>query len=99
MRKLGNAHECPSCKGSGKLKICSSMGLNEPVITTEINCISCEGQGRISQEQFEYLKWEAEQWCQCDDNDDDVYYDDGEHPDCFKHHWRHRECGKIIQIG
>jgi hypothetical protein len=105
---MNKTHECPSCKGSGKLEIRGEIRgqLDAPVTITEINCISCEGLGRISQEQLEYLEWEANQWCKCEVHvydmylqGDVVFFDDGEHLDCYKHHWRHEECGKIVQIG
>jgi hypothetical protein len=40
-------------------------------------------------------------WCQDDSHDDtDVtFHDDGEHEQCYKHHYRCRECKKITQIG
>jgi hypothetical protein len=39
-------------------------------------------------------------WCECDNPDFDnmKYYHDGEHEECYKHHWR-CSCGKIYQIG
>lgn len=38
-------------------------------------------------------------WCQCDGIKDPKYWDDGEHPDLYKHHWRCGDCEKIVQIG
>jgi hypothetical protein len=39
-------------------------------------------------------------WCQCDEKDFDnsTFFDDGEHDELFKHHWR-CSCNKILQIG
>lgn len=39
-------------------------------------------------------------WCSCDEPsyDNMKYYGDGEHEECYKHHWR-CQCGKIYQIG
>lgn len=39
-------------------------------------------------------------WCSCDEPDfeNSTFFDDGEHEELYKHHWR-CSCGKITQIG
>lgn len=39
-------------------------------------------------------------WCSCKtpSYDNMKFYDDGEHPELYKHHYR-CQCGKIYQIG
>ena len=40
-------------------------------------------------------------WCSCEHQnrfDNAKYFDDGEHEEVYKHHWR-CQCGKILQIG
>jgi len=48
----------------------------------------------------EEMEKEKELWCSCPEQDGSIdYYQDGEHPELDKHHYRHRKCGKIVQIG
>ena len=86
-------HECPSCKGTGKTTLRSNTDI------VELTCFTCEGIGTVSQAELDYLEWEKNQWCNCDESEDVIFYDDNEHPECAKHHWRHKDCGKIVQIG
>jgi hypothetical protein len=40
-------------------------------------------------------------WCLDDSHDktDVIFYNDGDHHVCYKHHYRCKKCRKIVQIG
>lgn len=96
---------CPSCKGKGTITVTAKMLTEgkwvdqEPVIMT---CMRCEGKKVVNKKEQEALnKLQEEFWCKCGGNAlrDSRYYDDGEHPELSKHHYRCRTCGKVTQIG
>ena len=100
--------DCSTCKGSGKTTIkVIHHGQNELNENCELNCIDCDGKGKVTAEQneiLEYRKWWYKHcWCKCDPpSDHATYHDDGEGVDesCpSKHHYHCDECGKITQVG
>jgi RecJ-like exonuclease len=67
----------------------------------ELTCITCDGHGKVTAPKMRAFYAMKAAWCRCDEVGDNVrYYDDGQHPDCTKHHWRHEPgCGLIVQVG
>ena len=94
-------NECPVCKGSGKMTITlSEWGSDKPDEISEISCVHCGGSGNMSDEDLELHNEEVAMWCECGNENDRVdYYEDGEHPDLHKHHYRCRKCKGVVQIG
>jgi len=95
--------DCLVCKGSGKITI----GMNTltdkgwvPESDSEINCVHCDGKGIMTQEQKEIHDYEKNMWCTCGNKSEDYkFYDDGEHEEISKHHYRCADCEKVLQIG
>jgi len=96
---------CPTCKGEGTravvAKILDEKGWYDapPVV---MSCSLCEGKKVVSKKWLE-AREEAYKdfWCACkgDALRDSIYYADGEHLGCSKHHYRCRTCGKVTQVG
>lgn len=112
VQKMPAEHEkttkCTACDGTGKITVISSdvvfdENLEKWVKVTEtpttINCVSCHGKGFLTS--TEKLKAEAfkSMWCKCKEDYGTTFYDDNEHPDLKKHHYRCNKCNKIKQIG
>ena len=90
-------HTCPGCE-NGKINVtvhnCGSI--------TQIkwDCTWCHGTGQLDNERMQAYNDFKNVWCKCEGDDLDIqYYEDGEHPQLSKHHYRHRACGKVVQIG
>ena len=95
--------ECPTCKGKGTVTV-EAVTIDERGTTKEppleIKCLTCRGEGRITKKRSAQLKRAAALWCSCGNPSGDVYFhDDGECPDCRKHHYHCSDCGKIVQVG
>ena len=90
-------HTCPGCKG-GKINVTvHSMG---QMTSVELDCIWCNGAGKVTDSRLQAYYDHKNMWCECKGDDLDIqYYADGEHPSLSKHHYRHRKCGKVVQIG
>ena len=68
--------------------------------TTELDCVVCDGTGEIDEETAEMAEFEKNMWCECGNPSEGVdFYDDGEHPEISKHHYRCQDCGGVVQIG
>lgn len=89
---------CPTCKGKGKqaIRVSEHGGKWRDM---EIGCTTCDGQGEITQEQYEQLKRAQEAWCRCEKPSGETYHEDGERAICRKHHYTCNDCGKITQVG
>jgi hypothetical protein len=91
---------CTVCKGTGKNKTTVTdvgVGTTEQF---EMDCIWCDGTGQMTQEQFEDHRFYTNMWCRCGNPSKDfTFYDDGEHQDIHKHHYRCFDCSKVLQIG
>ena len=72
---------------------------NAKMESTTISCVHCEGTGTLTPEQKDVLDYEENMWCKCKEHHGVNYYEDGEHPDIHKHHYRCRSCKKVTQIG
>ena len=85
---------CTACEGKKKIKVKFHEG--SKVSYFEMECVTCNGTGKISEEQ---KKAEEEFWCKCSDGENVTYYPDGTHPKCSKHCWACNICGGIVQVG
>jgi len=85
---------CPSCKGTGKMKIIVYEGgkKNE----CKIGCIDCNKTGEVDEAAWKARKKaEKEFWCSCGNPSGDAhYYEHG-----GSHGWNCADCGKVIQVG
>jgi len=89
---------CPRCKGSGKMDLNVSEGGTMKAV--KITCVTCDGAGEIDQFKYKLYRQEIEMWCRCGNPSGDVdFYDDGEHPDVQTHHYRCKDCGRVVQVG
>jgi RecJ-like exonuclease len=99
--------DCPRCKGSGKITLhvtTIAVGAKPAEETSRIPCRDCHGSGKVTPEEAErirsFIEAYKEIWCRCGNPSGQVdFYDDGEHPEISKHHYRCRDCGKVTQIG
>ena len=93
--------QCTICEGSGKQTVTiSTFGEPENDTSFESNCIGCDGEGEVTEEQAALIEFEKNMWCKCGNPSEDVdFYDDGEHPEITKHHYRCKDCKKVVQIG
>jgi len=95
---------CPTCEGKKTLDIKAQViGKLEPEPMVTIDCVTCNGTGKITEQAKQELDaWDA-MWCKCDDPNDAehvVYHSDRTCGDCYKHHYHHTPgCGKIVQVG
>ena len=93
---------CPTCKGKRTVTVTAhnfekgKFVAQKPV---EMKCVVCNGIGGVTDAQLKALKEYESMWCTCKVQEPVQFYDDGEHPDLRKHHYRHRTCGKVVQIG
>ena len=93
--------DCPFCiDGKTDLKIVT----NGNETTQKIDCIYCKGTKKLSQIALNKinaeLEWLDKHTCKCKTNSAGVYYvADNVDENCSKHHWKCKECNKIVQIG
>lgn len=92
--------KCPQCE-NGKMNLTVEVwGQPEKTEHTQITCIHCKGTGEVSEEENEAIEFEKNMWCECGNKNDVAdYYEDGEHPELHKHHYRCRNCQGVVQIG
>lgn len=102
----GDMVSCSGCEGKKTIEVQTTIfGSDEPASVTTMRCVVCDGEGEINIEDRLAIIAHENDWCKCKLSDDEWlgaqtdYYEDGEHPDCYKHHYRHRACGGITQIG
>lgn len=89
---------CPRC--NSKKTITITVHQNGGTSTETLPCITCEGHGDVTDGQYANYKAEQEVWCRCGNPSGETqFYDDGEHPEIAKHHWRCGDCSKVVQIG
>ena len=95
-------HTCPKCT-RGKMEITMQSIPPNPKIDGKslITCIHCEGSGKLDDEQLAEIKSEDDMWCTCSEIKDHHwdFYEDGDNGEIYKHHYRHKLCGKVLQIG
>lgn len=93
-------HICPRCKGVGTLDInVCGVGVGVAKIVN-IKCVTCNGLKYVNSRQLAIYNYEQNMWCMCGNPSEGVdFYDDGVHPEIYKHHYRCSDCGKVTQIG
>jgi len=82
-----------TCNGTGIINI-TFNGIKE-----ELDCFSCETTGEVSVEIREAQEFERNMWCKCGYTGNEVRWEDGEHPELHKHHYRCKRCNGVTQIG
>ena len=101
MKTQEATHACTTCKGTKEQEI--TVNTHEDgkwkKHVSKIKCCTCDGTGQLTQKQIDFIEWEKKQWCKCKGETGTRFYDDGEHPECDKHHYRCTTCGLIKQIG
>lgn len=53
----------------------------------------------MNKKQFEARQQEDDIWCECEDETESYFVDNGQDKEIGKHHWRCEECDKVTQIG
>jgi len=90
--------QCTACKGTKTIELTIYEAGTKSVM--RITCVTCNGLGTISAAAAKEME---EFWCRCPnlnyETDDVRYFEDGEHPQCEKHHYRHMTCGRVVQVG
>jgi len=86
---------CPTCKGSGKMKL--EVHEAGKVTNMEIDCIDCDGTGKVTKAVAKSIQRSKDIWCKCGNPSSESDY----HPDTpnSKHHYTCADCGKVTQVG
>lgn len=87
---------CTGCK-DGVIEV--KVNSVHDVAVLPIKCFWCDGTGTVKKGQAEKLARYQALWCGCAEPGEQKFYDDDEHPELKKHHWRCGNCGKVTQIG
>jgi hypothetical protein len=89
---------CPTCKGNKTVTCTVSEGDKATEFT--MPCHACHGKGTMTEAEYKAWQRYLNSWCRCGNKSGEVtFYDDDQHPECRKHHWRCADCGKILQVG
>lgn len=96
-----NLFDCEGCGGVGKMTtIISKFKHGETVETVvNMNCYHCDGKGKVDEKKNEFFINYRKLWCKCEEEHDTHFYDNYEHPELDKHHYRCSNCEKVVQIG
>jgi len=95
---------CTVCKGTGKMSLTVTHGWpgDKDAVeeVSEIDCVWCDGTGEIDKQTAKEIEYEQTMWCECGKGSENpVFWDDGEHDEIGKHHWRCKYCDGVVQIG
>jgi len=92
--------KCPLCE-DGKMKYTSvDLFGDKPEEVFYANCSFCGATGVVEPSFVDAYNEQLRMWCECSQPSENVdFYDDGIHPDLWKHHYRCKRCGKVTQIG
>lgn len=93
---------CPQCSGACRISVEVTeiaSGGHRKKSSVDMKCITCDGAGKVSASVVAALKREQEMWCSCASPGEPQYFADGDDLEIWKHHWRCRACGKVLQIG
>jgi hypothetical protein len=92
-------YPCTHCKYGKVTVTISYFGSNKTDTQSTWTCTDCKGTGKIDKKEHEFQEKTCNIWCECEDDTESYFVDNGEDSECFKHHWRCDECDKITQIG
>ena len=93
--------DCTFCD-NGQIEI--TVTENNIAQTSKIACIHCHGTKKLPKSEFNKInteiKWLNDNTCSCKNHSNGVYYvADNIDKNILKHHWRCKNCKKIVQIG
>jgi|WetSurSiteA1Bulk_404760.scaffolds.fasta_scaffold03388_10 hypothetical protein len=100
--------KCPVCNGAGKQTITfteveadekTGLLIAKKAPSFQIDCVWCKGKGIVTPKEKKVHTYYKTIWCECLEDHGVKFYDDGEHPQLSKHHYRCKKCGKVTQIG
>lgn len=92
--------KCPQCKGRSTVALTVTTCGQKGEEKIDLPCPACKGLGSVSLAEKKIYEAQLAMWCRCGNPSGDVdFFDDGEHPDMYKHHYRCKDCGKITQVG
>lgn len=99
-----NAHVCPQCHGTGKITSeVRDFDTNRLLSKIEMDCITCDGAGRVDEGVLAEHTFYGQCWCNCPESGkNNVFHTDGVAPWEWctqKHHWHCAACSKLVQIG
>jgi hypothetical protein len=94
-------HVCPVCQGTGKQTVTvTEFGSDKPTDSFEMNCIGCDGTGKVNDNTLRMIEYERNMWCQCETDYGSHYVpDDTKNAAVNKHHYVCNKCGKVTQVG
>jgi len=93
--------KCPMCT-DGQMKFTEVLPFDKgkPDEVHYSDCYFCGATGIVDQTFVDAFNEQKKMWCECGNPSEETdYWDDCEHPDLSKHHWRCRDCGKVVQVG
>jgi len=94
--KSKSMQECPVCNGTKETNFWFES------VCHKITCHTCNGTGKVTDEQMQMREFEMQMWCECETLEHGAFHDDGEMPWDWcvgKHHYHCTRCGKLTQIG
>lgn len=92
--------KCTVCQGTGKQTVSySEYGSGKPPEISEQTCYWCKGTGTMTPTMKAVYEAYVNMWCSCKEKHGVIFYDDGEHPNLSKHHYRCKKCKRVVQIG
>jgi hypothetical protein len=94
---------CPCCKG-GKVQHLTGVEVTvkgtQEMPPVDISCVWCNGTGEVGPEVIREHRFYSTMWCKCGNpSGKTVFFNDGEHTEISKHHYRCYDCKKVTQIG
>jgi len=95
---------CPTCKGTGEQSVTAQImqpdGTFKEEPPVQITCVFCDGKGEVTKDKLKFIEHYNSIWCKCGNPSGETdFYNDNEHDEIKKHHWRCQDCGKVVQIG
>lgn len=94
---------CLVCNGRGVIEVTGVMveaGVSRPLDPVELTCVWCNGSKVMTPAQVAEHRWYVEAWCRCGNPSGNTrFYENGEDPTFYTHHWNCEDCGKLVQVG
>ena len=98
-----NTIKCPGagCRNGRHTITVTYLGDDSKSHESEHDCYWCDGEGKVSQERYNDWVFYKNMWCKCSPSRKPgvTFFDDGEHKELPKHHYRCKGCKGVVQIG